>query len=59
MKEGSLFCFVGCEIHRTGMLQLVFLVSLESSRRGGLHGLGSMAFGLGVKKFLNIELFLH
>ncbi len=37
------------------MLQIVFLVSLESSR-GGVHGLGrSMTFGLAVKKFLNIE----
>ncbi len=37
-----LFCFVlfcSCEIHRTGMLLIVFLVSLESSGRGGLHGL--------------------
>ncbi len=35
MKQGSLFCFVlFCtdEIHRTGMLQIAFLVSLESSR---------------------------
>jgi hypothetical protein len=37
------------------MLQIVFLVSLESSRRGGVHGLGSMTFGLAVQKFLNIE----
>jgi hypothetical protein len=37
------------------MLQIVFLVSLESSGRGELHGLGSMAFGLVVKKLLNIE----
>jgi len=53
-----LFCFVSfCnyEIHRTKMLQIVFLVSLESSRRGGVHGLGSMTFGLAVQKFLNIE----
>jgi hypothetical protein len=27
------------------MLQIVLLVSLESSRRGGVHGLGSMVFG--------------
>jgi hypothetical protein len=46
------------EIHPTGMLQIVFLVSLESSRRGGVHGLGSMMFGLVVKKFFNIELIL-
>jgi hypothetical protein len=42
MKEGSLFC--SYEIHRTGMLQIVFLVSLESSWWGGVHGLGSMTF---------------
>jgi hypothetical protein len=35
------------------MLQIVFVVSLE---RGGVHhGLGFMAFGLGMQKFLNIE----
>jgi hypothetical protein len=58
MKEGSLFCFVSfCnyEIYRTRMLQIMFLMSLESSGRGGVHGLGSMAFGLAVQKFLNIE----
>jgi hypothetical protein len=31
------------------------LVSLESSRQGGVHGLGSMMVGLVVQKFLNIE----
>jgi hypothetical protein len=59
MKQGSLFvCFVlFCtnEIHRTGMLQMAFLVSLESSQGGGVHRLGFMAFGLAVQKFLNIE----
>jgi len=30
----------------------VFLVSLESSPRGGVHGLGSMAFALDVQKVL-------
>ncbi len=57
MKEGSLFC--GYEIYRTGMFQIVFLVSLETSRWGQVHGLGSMMFGLTVQKFLNIEWFLH
>jgi len=39
------------------MLEItLFLVSLESSRQGGVHGLGSMAFGLAVQKFLNIEM---
>jgi hypothetical protein len=37
------------------MFQIVFLVSLESSQGGGVHGLGFMAFGLVVQKFLNIE----
>jgi hypothetical protein len=37
------------------MLQIVFLVSLESSRQGGVHGLGSTTSGLALQKFLNIE----
>jgi Na+/H+-dicarboxylate symporter len=37
------------------MLQIVFLVSLESFGQGGVPGLGSMMFGLVVQKFLNIE----
>jgi hypothetical protein len=37
------------------MLQIVLLVSLESSRRGGVHGLGCMTFGLAAQKFLNID----
>jgi hypothetical protein len=45
------------------MLYIMFLVSLESSQQGaqreGVHGLGSMAFGLVVQKFLNIEGLLH
>jgi hypothetical protein len=40
---------------KEGMLHIMFLVSLESSRQGGVHGLGSMTFGLAVQKFLNIE----
>jgi hypothetical protein len=47
VKEGSLFVlFCTDEIHRTGMLQSTFLVSLESSRGGGVHGLGFIALGL-------------
>ncbi len=38
------------------MFQIVFLVSLEPSQQGGVHGLGSMTFGLVVQKFLNIGL---
>jgi hypothetical protein len=37
------------------MLQIISLVSLESSLQGGVHGLGSMMFGLAVQKFMNIE----
>jgi hypothetical protein len=55
MKEGSLFC--NHQIHQTRMLQIVFLVSLESSWQGGVHGLGPMTFGLVAQKFLNIEWF--
>jgi hypothetical protein len=58
MKEGSLFVlFCTYELHQTRMLQMTFLVSLESSWGGGEHGLGSMMFGLAVPKFLNIEWF--
>jgi hypothetical protein len=35
------------------------LVALESSPGGGVHGLGSMMFGLVVQKFLNNEWFLR
>ncbi len=40
MKEGSLFC--SYDIKRTRMLQIVFLMSLESPWQGGVRGLGSM-----------------
>jgi hypothetical protein len=53
MKEGSLFC--SYEIHGTGMLQIVFLMSLESSQQGRVPGLGGFTmFELVVKKFLTI-----
>jgi hypothetical protein len=55
MKEGSLFCFVVMRSTEPGMLQIMFLVSLESSGKGRVHGLGSMMFGLTMQKFLNIE----
>jgi hypothetical protein len=51
MKQGCLFvlfCFGTNEIHQTEMLQIAFLVSLESSRGRGLHQLGFMVFGLAV-----------
>jgi hypothetical protein len=60
MKQGSLFVlFCTDEIHWTGMLQITFSVSLESSRGQGVHRLGSMPFELAMQKFLNIESFLH
>jgi hypothetical protein len=34
------------------MLQVMFLVSLESCQQGGVHRLGSMMLGLVVQKFL-------
>ncbi len=37
------------------MLQIVVLVSLESSQGGGLHQLGFMAFGVVLQKFFNNE----
>ncbi len=45
-----LFC--SYEIHWTRMLQIMFLVSLESSWWGGLHGLHSIMFGLAVQNVL-------
>jgi hypothetical protein len=41
------------------MFQIVFLVSLESSQQGGVHGLSSMTFELVVQKFLNIVFFIE
>jgi hypothetical protein len=57
MKQGNSMFVLVCtnEIHQTRMLQIVFLVSLESSQAGGVHLLGFRAFGLAVQKFLNIE----
>jgi hypothetical protein len=60
MKEGSLFCFVvmrSTEPDASDCGHGVFGKLLTS--RGGVHGLGSMTFGLVVQKFLNIESFLH
>jgi len=37
------------------MLQISFLVSLESSQGGGAHQLGLMVLGFVVQKFLDIE----
>jgi hypothetical protein len=62
MKEVCLFCFVlycRYEIHQSWMLKIVFLLSFESSQQRGVHGLGSMVFGLAVQKFMNTEWCLH
>jgi hypothetical protein len=46
-KVVCLFCFVCTyEIHRTGILQITFLVFLESSCGEGVHWLCSMMLGL-------------
>jgi len=56
MKVVCLFYFFHTyETHLTGMLQIVFLVSLESSQGGGVHWLDSMTLGLVMQKFLNIK----
>jgi hypothetical protein len=47
MKEGSLFVFFCTnEIHQNKMLQITFLVFLESFQGEGVHWFGFMAFGL-------------
>jgi len=43
MKQGSLFLD-----YLTGMLEIAFLVSLESSPGGGVHWLGFIVIGLAV-----------
>jgi len=56
MKQGGLFVlFCTNEIHQTAMLQIVILISLESSQGEWVHWLGFMAFELAMYKFLNIE----
>jgi hypothetical protein len=57
-KTTCLFCFILMKSTELGCLRSP-LVSWESSQWGGVHGLGSMAFGLALQKFLNIEWFLH
>jgi hypothetical protein len=49
MMEGCLFVlFCTYEIHRRQMLQIMFMVSLEGSGGGSVHGLD-------VQKLLNIK----
>jgi hypothetical protein len=57
MKEGSLFWFCSYEIHLIGMLQIMFLVSLESYQQGGVHVLGSMVLDLRCKSSWILNIF--
>jgi len=56
MKEGSLFFVV---VMRSTKLRCFKLCSWcfwkALDEEGGVHGLGSMTFGLVMQKFLNIE----
>jgi len=46
-----MFCFIYTnEIQGTGMLQILFFISLERSQGGRMHPLGFMVFGLAMKK---------
>jgi hypothetical protein len=54
MKEGSLFCFC-IVVMRSTELGCFRSCSWCLSKGGGVHWLGSMKFGLGVQKLLNIE----
>jgi hypothetical protein len=50
MKKGSLFCFVCTyEIHRTGLLQITFLVFLEE--QGGASAWFHGVWSCGVEVF--------
>jgi hypothetical protein len=55
MKEGSLFCFVVVRSTELGCFRLCSWCLWKALGEDGLHGLGSMTFGLAVQKFLNIE----
>ncbi len=55
MKEGSLFCFVVMRSTELGCFRLCSCWLWKVLDEGGVHGLGSMAFGLVVQKLLNIE----
>jgi hypothetical protein len=70
MRSTELGCFRSCSwcpskalecvLGVLPKLSIVFLVSFQSSWWGGVHGLGSMTFGLlQCKSSLNIEWFLH
>jgi hypothetical protein len=46
MKIVCFVLFCSYKIQGTRMLHIVFLMSLESSRQGGVHGLGSMTYDI-------------
>jgi hypothetical protein len=60
MKEGCLFCFVVMKSTEPGgeASDCVLWCLWKALNKGGVHGAssGSMAFGLAVQKFLNIEM---
>ncbi len=59
-REVDCFVFCNYDIHQTEMLQIVFFwCRWKALNKDGCMGFGSMAFGLVVQKFLNIEWFLH
>jgi hypothetical protein len=51
--------FVFIKSTEPGFFRSASLCLWESSQWEGVHGLGSVTFGLAVQKFLNIEWFLH
>ncbi len=56
MKEGSLFYFVVMRSTEPGRLtSCSWCYGKLCTALAGVHGLGSMTFGLAVEKFLNIE----
>ncbi len=59
MKEGSLFCFLVMRSTEPGCFRSFSWCLWKALDEEGVHGLGSMTFGLAVQKFLNIEWFLH
>jgi hypothetical protein len=59
MKEGSLFYFVVMRSTEPGCLtSCSWWHGKLCTALAGVHGLGSMTFGLAVEKFSNVERFL-
>ncbi len=55
MKEGNLFCFVVMRFTEPGCFRSCSWCLWKALDEEGVHGLGSMSFGLAVQKLLNIE----